>query len=120
MSDYACNVRGCLGQVKTLHRLPQEPNCQREWLKFIYDDVPQSFNPRLVVCSAHFTPDCFSNLGQYQAGFAQRLKLKPGSLPTILTPQPQPTSVSITLGLRVFCVSLMYANVSAISYSSYL
>ena len=64
MSDYTCNVPGCIGQAKTLHRLPQEANCQREWLTFIYESVPQNFNPRLVVCSGHFKCTCLFFWGE--------------------------------------------------------
>ncbi|XP_042582175.1 uncharacterized protein LOC109084638 [Cyprinus carpio] len=88
---YKCYIPGCAGDVSTLHTLPTEKNCQQAWLMFIYNRIPKQFNSKLLVCSAHFTTECFSNLGQYQAGFAHRLILKKGAIPTILLPsQPLP------------------------------
>ncbi|XP_067268180.1 uncharacterized protein [Chanodichthys erythropterus] len=86
MADHGnkCYVPGCAGEVSTLHTLPAEQNCQQAWLMFVYNRIPQHFNSKLLVCSAHFTTDSFSNLGQYQAGFARRLTLKKGAVPTIL------------------------------------
>ncbi|KAF4111800.1 uncharacterized protein LOC131543092 isoform X2 [Onychostoma macrolepis] len=81
---YKCFVPGCAGDVSTFHTLPTEKNCQQTWLMFVYNQIPRQFNSKLLVCSAHFTADSFSNLGQYQAGFAQRLILKKGAIPTIL------------------------------------
>ncbi|XP_072551161.1 uncharacterized protein [Salminus brasiliensis] len=93
MAEYAqkCTVPGCDGDVGTFHTLPKEPNCQRAWLMFIYNKIPPSFNSKLLVCSAHFTPDSFSNLVQYRSGFAQRLTLERGAIPTLLEPKPKPS-----------------------------
>ncbi|XP_056310443.1 uncharacterized protein si:ch73-389k6.1 isoform X2 [Danio aesculapii] len=80
---YKCYVPDCSGDVSTLHTLPADKSSQEVWLKFIYDRVPAQVNSKLMVCSAHFTPDCFSNQGMFQAGFASRLILKKGAVPTI-------------------------------------
>ncbi|XP_052434176.1 uncharacterized protein LOC127974730 isoform X1 [Carassius gibelio] len=95
---YKCYVPGCAGDVSTFHTLPTEENCQQAWLMFIYNRIPKQFNSKLLVCSAHFTTDCCSNLGQYQAGFAQRLMLKKGAIPTKLPLQLLPqASTSLLL-----------------------
>ncbi|ROK80936.1 hypothetical protein DPX16_3816 [Anabarilius grahami] len=90
MADHGnkCYVPDCAGDVSTLHTLPTEQKCQQAWLMFIYNRIPKHFNSKLLVCSAHFSTDSFSNLGQYQAGFAQRLTLKKGAVPTILPHAP--------------------------------
>ncbi len=88
MADHGnkCYVPGCAGNVTTFHTLPSEKTCQQAWLMFIYNRIPQQFNSRLLVCSAHFTSDAFANLGQFQAGFSQRLYLKKGAIPTLIAP----------------------------------
>lgn len=104
MADHGnkCYVPGCAGDVKTFHSLPPEKSCQKAWLMFIYNRIPEQFNSKLLVCSAHFTADSFSNLGQYQAGFAQRLTLKKGAIPTIF---PQAVSSAFIHILAVETIS---------------
>ncbi len=72
MADHGnkCYVPGCPGDVRTFHTLPTENKCQQAWLMFIYNRIPQQFHSKLLVCSAHFTTDLFSNLGQYQASLS--------------------------------------------------
>ncbi|XP_067298749.1 uncharacterized protein [Pseudorasbora parva] len=84
MSDHGhrCYVPGCTRDVRTFHSLPLDKKCRHAWLMFVYNRIPKQFNAKLFVCSAHFTTDSFSNLGQFEAGFAQRLQLKKGAIPT--------------------------------------
>ncbi|XP_055062144.2 uncharacterized protein [Misgurnus anguillicaudatus] len=89
-----CYVPGCAGHVSTFHTLPTEKKCQQAWLMFIYNRIPEQFNHKLLICSDHFTADSFSNLGQYHAGFAQRLVLKKGAIPTIWQLQTLQSSTS--------------------------
>lgn len=49
----------------------------------------------LYVCANHFTSDCFVNEGQYNAGFASKLLIKGGSIPTARDLTSHPAKVSI-------------------------
>ncbi len=49
----------------TLFGLPKEDTTRNQWLSCIYNAVPEQFNPNIRVCAAHFTEDCFLNLGEY-------------------------------------------------------
>ena len=79
--------------LRTFHSLPTKLSTG---MVDVYNRIPHHFNSKLLVCSAHFTPDSFSNLGQYQAGFAHRLILKKGAVPTnvIFPLQPLPQAES--------------------------
>ena len=60
----------------------------------------------LYVCGKHFTDDCFLNLGQYRAGFAERLKIKSQAVPTLLGSATNLRQVSqLTL---YYSVALLY------------
>ncbi|XP_071768737.1 uncharacterized protein LOC139922184 [Centroberyx gerrardi] len=96
MSRKHCAVVGCQESrfVVSLHSLPKDPIIRIEWLKFLFTHVPQKFSQNLSVCSVHFSADCFLNLAQHNAGFADKLLLKDTAIPTLLdpneTPNPQP------------------------------
>ncbi len=47
----------------TLFGLPKEDTTRNQWLSCICNTVPEQYNPNIRVCAAHFTEDCFLNLG---------------------------------------------------------
>ncbi|XP_041843778.1 uncharacterized protein LOC121641606 isoform X1 [Melanotaenia boesemani] len=80
----SCSVDGCVNEHKSLFSLPSSEPLKTQWMDFIFaGNIPRKFPKVLHVCSQHFKEDCFHNLGAYQAGFAQHLKLKAGSAPTV-------------------------------------
>ncbi len=48
----------------TLFGLPNEYRTRNQWLSYIYNTVPEQYNSNIRVCTAHFTEDCFLNLGE--------------------------------------------------------
>ena len=81
MSRRQC-VFNCKGKF-VLFSLPKNEDQKNQWLKFIFTTIPEQYNKSLLLCSQHFTDDCFSNLGEFKAGFSKRLAIKEGSLPTL-------------------------------------
>ena len=74
-----CYVVGCKNQHKCLYSVPATEQQKRQWLRFIFNDNVTAMLPvSLYVCANHFTSDCFSNKGQYKAGFASTLTLVKG------------------------------------------
>ncbi len=47
----------------TLFGLPKEDSTRNQWLSYIDNTVPEQYNANIRVCAAHFTEDCFLNLG---------------------------------------------------------
>ncbi|XP_051539025.1 zinc finger homeobox protein 4 isoform X2 [Myxocyprinus asiaticus] len=92
-----CSVPGCR-KIVSLHRPPKDPNLRNQWLKFIFSEVPDRVNVGTFVCSKHFTIDAFVNHSQHAAGFATKLFLKDGAVPTIFDPTVQPEEPGETLG----------------------
>ncbi len=43
----------------TLSGLPKEDTTRNQWLSYIYNTVPEQFNPNIGVCVAHFTDNYF-------------------------------------------------------------
>ncbi|XP_042340550.1 uncharacterized protein LOC121941750 isoform X2 [Plectropomus leopardus] len=75
-----------------LNGLPKEEEVRNQWLKFIFNTIPQQYNPNLLLCSIHFTEDCFTNLEQFNSGYSKRLRLKDGAVPTKLDTSGEPGS----------------------------
>ncbi|XP_051732750.1 Krueppel-like factor 8 isoform X1 [Ctenopharyngodon idella] len=87
-----CAIHGCRIEPASLHSLPKDPIIRNEWLKFLFTDIPDRYSPTVTICSAHFSPDSFVNLSQFNAGYASKLLLKEGRVPTIFDPTPNPQS----------------------------
>ena len=86
-----CSVVGCINQPKCLYSVPAKEQQKIQLLHVIFiDNVAASLPVSLYVCANHFTSDCFSNEGQYKAGFASTLTLVKGSVPTIPDPATAP------------------------------
>lgn len=105
--------RRCIFRCKTkfpLNGLPKDEEVKSQWLQFIFksNTIPQQYSPKLVLCSHHFTEDCFENHAQFKAGYSKRLILKEGAVPTVLgsvkpaESGPQPVSSVINCGSVVF------------------
>ncbi|XP_053342866.1 uncharacterized protein LOC128513118 isoform X2 [Clarias gariepinus] len=82
-----CTVVGCNGEHSSRHVLPTSEPLRTQWLNFIFKaDVPADLPKTVNVCANHFSLDCFINAGQYKAGFATKLLLKNGAVPTLRVP----------------------------------
>ncbi|XDV47651.1 hypothetical protein PO909_017226 [Leuciscus waleckii] len=47
-----------------------DPNIQKAWMNFIFNDVPVSrVSKTMIICSLHFTVDLFLNKTQFDADF---------------------------------------------------
>ncbi|XP_034729323.1 uncharacterized protein LOC117945737 isoform X7 [Etheostoma cragini] len=92
--------RRCIRQCKEkspLFHLPKDDELKIHWLKFIFDTIPRDYSPNLMLCSVHFTDDCFLNGPQFNLGFSKRLILKDRAVPTLFgqpgDSEPQPEDV---------------------------
>ncbi|XP_041712304.2 THAP domain-containing protein 3 isoform X1 [Coregonus clupeaformis] len=92
-SAYNCTNRYCKNTEITFHRFPfSKPTVFGQWLDNICRD---DFYPKkhMVICSLHFTTDCFSGLGN-------RRNLLWNALPTLFT-FPPPNSKKRKSGKRL-------------------
>nr|XP_055045251.1 THAP domain-containing protein 2-like [Misgurnus anguillicaudatus]XP_055045252.1 THAP domain-containing protein 2-like [Misgurnus anguillicaudatus]XP_055045253.1 THAP domain-containing protein 2-like [Misgurnus anguillicaudatus]XP_055045254.1 THAP domain-containing protein 2-like [Misgurnus anguillicaudatus] len=84
MAHGNCSVVGCKVLSTSLHRVPAAEDRRAAWIEFIYDgNVPATVGKKMLVCTSHFEPGCFSNLGQYNAGLAKKLHLNEDAIPTL-------------------------------------
>ncbi|XP_026080665.1 uncharacterized protein LOC113057435 isoform X2 [Carassius auratus] len=81
MATRRCVLK-CDSKANFFH-LPKDEHLKTKWLQFIYTTVPQKCSSSLVLCSRHFEDDCFTNLNAIKLGFASRLILKEGSVPSV-------------------------------------
>ncbi|XP_016346660.1 uncharacterized protein LOC107692211 [Sinocyclocheilus anshuiensis] len=82
-----CSVVGCKNEHGCRHLVPTSEPLKTQWISFVFEgDAPPDLPKCVYVCSNHFTQDCFVNEGQYKAGFATKLILRDGSVPTVRDP----------------------------------
>ncbi|KAM9500497.1 uncharacterized protein Hap1MRO34_003642 [Clarias gariepinus] len=97
-AHFKCAVFACKKGHTSVFLPPSSEQVKAKWISFIYGrDIPADVPKFLYVCAKHFTSDCFLNEGQFKAGFASRLRLKPGSVPTIRGEAPDPEAVGDVL-----------------------
>nr|XP_021328145.1 uncharacterized protein LOC563780 isoform X2 [Danio rerio]XP_021335462.1 uncharacterized protein LOC563780 isoform X2 [Danio rerio] len=83
-------VLGCY-PFKTLFPFPKQPWLRTRWLEFLhFEEGGITESSRL--CARHFAKQCFTNLQQYEMGFADFLNVIDTAIPTIYTVAP-PSSV---------------------------
>lgn len=68
-----------------MHLLPKNAEVREKWLQAIFGDIPEYYNRNMALCSSHFEEDDFANLREFNWGFATRLKLKRGAVPSRLS-----------------------------------
>ncbi|XP_073720263.1 uncharacterized protein [Misgurnus anguillicaudatus] len=89
-----CFVIGCKNEHRSIHLLPTSEELRTQWISFIFKgNVPQIIPRFVFVCANHFTSECFVNEGQYNAGFAKKLLIRDGSVPTIRDPSLVPGGI---------------------------
>ncbi|XP_042590323.1 uncharacterized protein LOC122138929 isoform X1 [Cyprinus carpio] len=94
-------VLGCYPH-KTLFPFPKLPWLRARWLEFLhFEEGGISEGSRL--CAKHFAPECFTNLQQYEMGFADFLSLIDMAVPTIYTVGPVPSVKPITREVGCQC-----------------
>ena len=97
MPSSRCVVHGCnnVSNPKegiSLHNSPVNPSLRAQWKRFVCAHRA-NFNPqgRFVVCSEHFTEDCFART--IHVGGAMK-RLQPSSVPTIWRKKDKEPSTS--------------------------
>ena len=65
--------------------LPTEEPQRSQWLKCLFNTVPSEVR-RTLLCARHFTDESFQNIAQFEAGYAQHLKLKDDAIPSLFGP----------------------------------
>ncbi|KAI7799173.1 uncharacterized protein LOC130567092 [Triplophysa rosa] len=83
MAQRKC-VFECEGK-KSLFRFPKNPDLRQQWMRIVFPGQKRSCE-NVYVCYQHFADDCFTNKAQFEAGFANRLQLDDGAVPTIKYP----------------------------------
>ncbi|XP_051741930.1 uncharacterized protein LOC127508133 isoform X13 [Ctenopharyngodon idella] len=122
MSRRRCALR-CDSKA-TFFSLPKDEHVKNQWLKLIFTAIPQKYSPNLVLCSRHFTDDCFLNLNAFNEGFASRLLLKDGSVPSLCGPassssESQPM-LTMNAHMDVICCKSVGTDLSMLDIEDFI
>ena len=87
-----CIVANCSNTNKdgvSLHFFPKDLHVRKQWTQQVQRTRADFKEPskHSVVCSSHFTADCFEGLGE-NVGMKIKRMLKPEAVPTIFPPRP--------------------------------
>lgn len=83
----AANCSNKASKDVSLHLWPTDKAQADAWRRFVATKRSHwKPSPRSILCSAHFTGDCFENQLKFSMGYGTRLILRPGAVPTIHTP----------------------------------
>ena len=83
-----CVVQFCSNSNKTGHTMRKflkDPNLKRQWVKFVQLNRADFVEPSVhsVICSNHFSPDCYENSYMAGMGLTKKKQLLPGAVTTI-------------------------------------
>nr|CAB3262920.1 uncharacterized protein LOC100185213 [Phallusia mammillata] len=89
----SCPSMGPVPMLITMYPFPKSAELGDKWMEFIATVGIRGKSRKpgsLVVCSKHFEPSCFENLTMFQMGFATKLFLKSGAIPSIIHNAKEP------------------------------
>ena len=68
-----------------MHTFPKDANLKRQWVKFVQVKRADFVEPseHSVVCSSHFSLDCYEKSYMVEMGLKKQKQLLPGAVPTI-------------------------------------
>ena len=86
---FLCSISGCRTISKrgvTLHALPKDATVRQQWLAFVRKANQKEITGKSShVCSQHFREVDFINRKKVELGYAQKLILAEGAVPSILS-----------------------------------
>ena len=69
----------------TMHNFPKDTNLRRQYVKFVKVKIDfKEPSVHSVICSGHFSPDCYEKSYMAEMGLKKQNHLSPGAVPTIL------------------------------------
>ncbi|XP_051742028.1 gastrula zinc finger protein XlCGF57.1-like [Ctenopharyngodon idella] len=120
MSRKKC-VFCCKGKT-ALFSFPKNPALREQWMQFVFPGQQRSCGS-VFVCSRHFGDECFTNKAQFDAGFADRLKLKDGAVPAIKDPghgsEPQ-AMLTMEAQMDVICCKSVGTDLSMLDIEDFI
>ena len=68
-----------------MHKFPKDTNLKRQWVKFVQVKRADFVEPSVhsVICSNHFSPDCYQNSYMAEIGLTKKKQFIPGAVPKI-------------------------------------